>query len=85
LWLGKFFPEFDGLKTTSRTLHQPFAARAEGKKPPSAPTTALILTTTLLKGAAAPKAFTASQYSVAVICFSNDSLRLGGGRAMAFT
>jgi hypothetical protein len=36
--LGFFFPEKDGLKTTSQALHQPFAARAEGKKPPSAPT-----------------------------------------------
>jgi hypothetical protein len=40
----------------------------------------VISTTTLFKGAAAPKAFTASQYSVAVIFFSNNLLRLGGGR-----
>jgi hypothetical protein len=42
--LGKFIPEFDGLKTTSQTQHQSLAARAEGKKPPSAPTTAQDIT-----------------------------------------
>jgi hypothetical protein len=31
MWLGFFIPEKDGLKTTSQTQHQTFAARAGEK------------------------------------------------------
>jgi hypothetical protein len=39
VWLGKFIPEFDGLKSTSQALHQTFGARVRKKNrhPPRPP------------------------------------------------
>jgi hypothetical protein len=76
VWLGFFVHEKDGLKTTSQTQHQPLLLVRRKKatiRPDHRPRYNSVISTTLLfKGAAAPKAFTASQFSVAVIFYSND-------------